>query len=99
MQLSYVLLVMSLLVIKYVVLVDTEHFMVAQNVSKPLQLKNLVIKLTRLEPQTLEIYKLFVRKHQATRTLTAQRSIERESGCRYFVLLELPYFDPHNRLL
>ena len=46
MQFSYVLLVMSLLVVKYVVLVDTEHFVVAQNVSKPLQLKNLVIKLT-----------------------------------------------------
>jgi len=33
-------------------------------------------------------------KHQTANTIAEQKTIERESGCRYSVLLELPYFDP-----
>lgn len=46
------------------------------------------------EPRTLDMHKESARLHRAATTLVAQKSIERESGCRYSVLLELPYFDP-----
>ena len=33
-------------------------------------------------------------RYRMCNTLSSQKEIERESGCRYTVLLELPYFDP-----
>ena len=32
--------------------------------------------------------------HRSAKTQSARKAIEREYGCRYSVLLELPYFDP-----
>ena len=39
-------------------------------------------------------YKTFAYQQLPANTLTAQKSIEGESDCRYSVLLELPYFNP-----
>lgn len=32
--------------------------------------------------------------HRACQTQSAEKEIEQQFGCRYFVLLRLPYFDP-----
>ena len=45
-------------------------------------------------PKTLREHKEAALKHQQVTNRTAQKDIERESGCRYSVLLKLPYFDP-----
>ncbi len=42
----------------------------------------------------LDKHKDFAIKHQAAKTKAQQKVIEREHGCRYSVLLQLPYFDP-----
>ena len=39
-------------------------------------------------------HRRFAEKHVAAKTQAAQTVIEREHGCRYSCLLELPYFDP-----
>ena len=44
--------------------------------------------------RSLETHKLFAYQHRSAPNKTAQKQIEREQGCRYSVLLELPYFDP-----
>ena len=46
------------------------------------------------ETRTLEKHKELAYKHMSAKTLAEQKSIERESGCRYSVLLNLPYFNP-----
>ncbi len=46
------------------------------------------------EPRMLDKHKEFAIKHQAAKTKAQQKVIEREHGCRYSVLLQLPYFDP-----
>ena len=46
------------------------------------------------EQRTLEHHKTFACQQLSANTLSAQKSIERESGCRYSALLELPYFNP-----
>ena len=43
--------------------------------------------------RTSEIHRQHAYLHKSCNTLDAQRKIEREHGCRYSVLLELPYFD------
>lgn len=45
-------------------------------------------------PRSLEDHKEYAIRHLNSNTRTAQKKIEREHGCRYSVLLELPYFDP-----
>lgn len=45
-------------------------------------------------PRSLEDHKKYARKHRNSKTRTEQKKFEREHGCRYSVLLELPYFDP-----
>ena len=46
------------------------------------------------ELRTLSDHRKSAQKHQTANTIAEQKTIERESGCRYSVLLELPYFDP-----
>ncbi len=41
-----------------------------------------------------ESHRCFAEKHVAAKTQAAETVIEREHGCRYSCLLELPYFDP-----
>ena len=45
-------------------------------------------------PRSLEDHKKFALKHFNSNTRTEQKKIEREHGCRYSILLKLPYFDP-----
>ena len=46
------------------------------------------------EPRNLDKHKEFAIKHQAAKTQAQRKVIEREHGCRYSVLLQLPYFNP-----
>ena len=45
-------------------------------------------------PRSLKDHKKYAVRHLNSNTRTEQKQIEREHGCRYSVLLELPYFDP-----
>ena len=44
--------------------------------------------------RTLEAHREHVNDYKKANTLAAQKIIEREKGCRYSVLMDLPYFDP-----
>lgn len=46
------------------------------------------------KPRTLKDHRDCANKYRLCSTRQAQKKIERESGIRYTVLLELPYFDP-----
>ena len=46
------------------------------------------------EPRTSEHHRVIAKKHSLCETQVAKKSLEREFGVRYSVLLELPYFDP-----
>lgn len=59
-------------------------------------------------PRCIESHRQYALQHNSSKTLEQQKSIEREHGCRYSVLIELPYYnvirfcviDPmHNLLL
>ena len=63
---------------------------------------------TLWEPRSRELHHQYAKKHRECNTAKAQKDIERVYGCRYSVLLELPYYniirmcivDPmHNLLL
>ena len=45
-------------------------------------------------PRSLQDHKEFAFKHLNSNTRSKQKEIERQHGCRYSVLLELPFFDP-----
>lgn len=51
-------------------------------------------KREQWELRSLSEHREYAKKYQAANTITEQKAIERESGCRYSMLLELPYFDP-----
>ena len=44
-------------------------------------------------PRTLESHVTHANRHKCAKTQKERKAIERESGCRYSVLLELPYYD------
>lgn len=48
---------------------------------------------TLWEPRSMESHRQHALEHKECRTAQQQKSIEREYGCRYTVLLELPYYD------
>ena len=49
--------------------------------------------------RTNDIHRQNVQLVQRSRTKTEQRQKESQLGCKYFVLLELPYFDPPRMLI
>ena len=51
-------------------------------------------------PRENSSHRQYAFEHKSCNTLSNQKKIERDHGCRYSVLLELNYFDPmHNLLL
>lgn len=48
---------------------------------------------THWPPRSNEVQRKYSQKHKECRTAAGKKVIEREYGCRYSVLLELPYYD------
>ena len=48
---------------------------------------------TTWEPRSLDTHRVFALKHKLAKTKAVHKQIERDQGCRYSLLLELPYFN------